>query len=201
MAVTTFHLIRHASYALLGNTLAGRSGDYALNQQGRAEAGALADALSGIPLASVISSPLRRALETAAPIAARAGVNVTIDPDLNEVDFGDWTGAAFESLHHSPDWQAFNCLRSVHAPPGGELMLAVQQRGIAAMMRICARYPDSAVAIISHGDVIKAILALLLGVPLDLFQRIEISPASRSVVRIFPVDVRIEAINLPPAAG
>lgn len=200
VTVTTLHLIRHASYALLGNTLAGRSGDYALTAQGRAEAAALAATVFAGPTAEIVASPLRRARETAAPIAARAGLNVTIDPDLNEVDFGDWTGSTFATLHHRPDWQAFNRLRSLHAPPGGESMLAVQQRGIAAIMRICARCPDGAVAVVSHGDVIKAILAHLLGVPLDLFQRIEIAPASRSVVRIFPMDVRIDAINLPPFA-
>lgn len=197
--MTTLHLIRHGSYDQIGHVLTGRSGSYSLNERGRAEADSLARTLSDVGLVAVFTSPLQRARETALPIATRAGLDVTIDPELNEIDFGDWTGAAFADLHHRPEWQAFNRFRSSRAPPGGESMLAVQQRAVAAMMRICARWPDGNVAVISHADVIRAILAHFLGVPLDLFQRIEVAPASRSIIRIFPADVRIDAINLPAA--
>ncbi len=197
--MTTLHLIRHGSYDQLGQVLTGCSGAYALNEQGRAEAVSLARTLSDVGLVAVFTSPLQRARETASPIAARAELEVMIDPDLSEIEFGDWTGAAFADLHHRPEWQVFNRFRSSRAPPGGESMLAVQQRAVSAMMRICARWPDGNVAVISHADVIKAILAHFLGVPLDLFQRIEVAPASRSIIRIFPADVRIDAINLPAA--
>lgn len=200
MPVTTLHLIRHGSYDALGQVLTGRSGAYSLNEQGRAEAASLARALSGVVLVAVVSSPLQRARETAAPIATRSGLDVTTDPDLNELDFGDWTGSTFVDLHHRPEWQSFNRFRSTCAPPGGESMLVVQQRGLSAVMRLCARWPDGEVAVISHGDVLKAILAHFLGVPLDLFQRIEIAPASRSIVRVFPADVRVDAINLPASS-
>ncbi|MBV9735802.1 MAG: histidine phosphatase family protein, partial [Acidisphaera sp.] len=98
-APTTFHLIRHATYGLIGHTLAGRTPGHALNEAGRAQAAALAASLAGRPIAAVVSSPLERARETAAPIAAGHGLAVSVDGDFNEIDFGEWTGLAFDTLH------------------------------------------------------------------------------------------------------
>lgn len=80
-------------------------------------------------------------------------------------------------------------------------MLTVQFRGLGVLMRLREVWPGREVVVVSHGDVIKAVLAHFLGVSLDLFQRIEIAPASRSVVRLFAADVRVEGVNLPPSAG
>lgn len=200
MPETTFHLIRHASYDLLGRVLAGRTPGHSLNATGRAEATRLAERLSGEGIAAVISSPLERARETAATIAAAAGVSVTIEPDLNEVDFGAWTGAAFEALHHDPEWRLFNRMRSMASVPGGETMLAVQSRAVAAILKLRQQLPGSRIAVVSHGDVIKSLLTYCLGIPLDLFRRIEISPCSRSIVRFGDAELRVDGINLPPGA-
>ena len=193
---TRFHLLRHASYDLLGRVLAGRSGGHSLNAEGRAEAEALADALAGQPIVAIASSPLERARETAAPIAERHGLAIAIDPDLNEIDFGDWTGLAFEALHADGTWRRFNAFRSATPIPGGETMLAAQARALAAVLRLRSAYPTGEVAVVSHGDVIKAVLAHFLATPLDLMRRIEISPASRSVLVLEGADARIEGINL-----
>lgn len=196
-AGTVFHLIRHASYDLLGQVLAGRSPGHALNEIGRQEAVRLADALASRPVVALISSPMQRARETAAPLAARLNLTVAIEPDLDEIDFGDWTSRRFDELHPSPEWQRFNQLRSAAQIPGGETMLAAQARAVAAILRLRKAWPEGEVAIVSHGDIVKALLAYFLGVPLDLFRRIEIAPASRSVLRLDEADVRIEAMNLP----
>jgi probable phosphoglycerate mutase len=196
--MTVFHLIRHGDYSLIGTTLAGRTPGHSLSAAGRAQAEAVAAALADRSLAAVVSSPLERARETAAPIAARAGLEVEIEPALNEIDFGHWTGMAFDTLHAIPAWRAFNGFRSATPIPGGETMLEAQVRGVGLVCRLRAAYPDAELALVSHGDVIKAIVAYFLAVPLDLFRRIEIGPASRSVLTLHETDASVNAVNLPP---
>lgn len=199
-AATTFHLIRHASYDLLGCVLAGRAPGHALNAAGRAEAARLAEALASRKLAAVVASPIERANETARIIAKRQNLDVLTEPDLTEVDFGAWMGMAFAALNADPGWAAFNAFRSTAPTPGGETMAQAQARAIAALVRLAARYPGREVAAVSHGDVVKAVIAHALGAPLDLFHRIEIDPASRSVVALEAGGVRVLGINLPPWA-
>lgn len=194
---TTFHLVRHASYGLLGHVLAGRSPGHALSAAGQAEADALAAILADRPIAAVVSSPLQRARETAAPVAGRHGLDVAIDGDLDEIDFGEWTGWPFSELHADPTWQRFNVFRGSTPIPGGETMLAAQVRALAAILRLRSAYPEAEVVVVSHGDVVKALLAHFLGVPLELMRRIEISPASRSILELYDSDVRITGMNLP----
>ena len=127
MTGTVFHLVRHASHDLLGKVLVGR-GPVSLSEAGRAEARALAAVLADAGLTAVLSSPQERAVETAAPIAARAGLEVAVDPGLAELDLGEWTGARFGTLHDDPRWRAFNVFRGSAPVPGGESMLDVQAR-------------------------------------------------------------------------
>ncbi len=178
--------------------LAGRSPGHSLSEAGRAEARCLAADFAGRTLAAIVSSPLERARETAAAIAERTGLPVEIDPDLIEIDFGDWTGSRFDALHGSAAWRHYNAFRGTACGPGGEAMLDVQARAVAAMVRRREAHPGAELVLVSHADVIKAVLAHFLGAPLDLLQRIEVAPASRSLVRLGADWVRIEAINLPP---
>jgi broad specificity phosphatase PhoE len=201
MNPTTFHLIRHASYDLLGHTLAGRSPGHQLNERGRAQAQALAEELAAYGLAAVVSSPLERTRETAEAIAKPHGLAVEIEPGLTEIDCGEWTGMSFEAMHGDPVWKEFNTFRSTLSPPGGETMLAAQWRAIKVVTRLRERWPGQELVVVTHGDVVKVVLAHFLGVPLELFQRIEILPASRSVVRLFATDVRVDGVNLPPRGG
>lgn len=195
---TTFHLIRHGDYSLLGRVLAGRMTGYSLSETGREQARAIAQALAGRPIAAVVASPLERARETAEPIAEMHHLPVQIEPDVNEIDFGDWTGRTFPDLHATPVWRDFNRFRSTVPIPGGETLHAAQARGLAAIARLRSAHRDGEVVIVSHGDLIKVVVAHFLGVALDLFVRIEVAPASRSSIVVYDGDVRVTGMNLPP---
>ncbi len=195
---TTFHLIRHGDYSQIGRTLAGRTPGHSLNELGQRQAEAVADALAAVPIAAVVSSPMERTRETATPIAACCGVALEIDDGVVEIDFGDWTGRSFESLRAWEGWADFARFRSTAQVPNGESMLAVQARAVAAVVRLRRLHPDGHVAIVSHGDVIKSIVAHFLTIPLDMFRRFDIAPASRSVVAVSDHDAKVLAVNLPP---
>jgi broad specificity phosphatase PhoE len=194
---TLFHLVRHGAYSLLDQALGGRN-PYKLSDEGHIQAGRIAAALSGRPIAATLSSPVQRAMETAEPIAAGLGLTLHIAPDFAEIDFAGWTGAAFTSLHDDPAWHAWNVFRSTAQVPGGEAILGVQTRAVGGLMRIAAAYPDAEVVIVSHADVIKAVLAHFLGAPLDLMRRMEVSPGSISRLLLYAADAKVLAMNLPP---
>jgi broad specificity phosphatase PhoE len=182
--MTTFALIRNAEHGLLGHTIVGRAPGVRLSPEGVRQAEALAERLEGSSIRALYSSPRERARTTAAPIAARLRLEVQIPAELNEIDFGEWTNRTLADLRDVQEWRRFNIFRSGMRIPGGETMVEVQGRMLRLIERLCAIHPGQTVALIGHGDVIKATLAHYLGVPLDLFQRIEISPASISVVRV-----------------
>jgi probable phosphoglycerate mutase len=199
--MTTFALIRHASHALLGQTIVGRAPGARLSPEGAGQAEALAERLQASSIRALYSSPLERARETAALIGARLRLEVQIADELNEIDFGDWTNRTLADLHELEEWRRFNSFRSGSRIPNGESMLEVQDRMLRLLERLCAAHVDQAIAVVSHGDVIKATLAHCLGAPLDLFQRIEISPASVSVLRIERHGPAVLLINGGVAAG
>lgn len=194
--MTLIHLIRHASYDLLGRVLAGRTEGHGLNAVGREEAARVAAVLSARTLAAIATSPLQRARETAEIIAAPHRLEVLEVPGLNEIDFGDWSGTTFEALHRDPAWGLFNRFRATAPIPGGETMLAAQARAVGAAVVLAGRFPEAEIAAVSHGDVIKALIAHALGSPVDFLQRLDIAPASRSVLELGPSSVRVLGVNL-----
>lgn len=193
--MTTFLLIRHASNDTIGKAITGRNAGIHLNPHGLIEAEALAQSLQRLPIAAIYTSPLERARETAAPLARCFDLPLCECEQLNEVHFGEWSGLTFEELHALPEWHRFNRLRSVSAAPGGESMLEVQARVIAFMRSLRDLHAHQTIALVTHSDVIKAALVHFLGTPLDLFQRIEISPASISTVELADSTVRIAGMN------
>jgi len=195
-----FLLIRHASHDLLGRVLAGRMPGVHLNRQGRREALALRDHLRGASIDAIVTSPLERALETAGPIAEALGIEPEIEPALTEMSFGDWTGRTFEELERVPAWKAFNACRSTAPVPAGETMLQTQARAVHALERIrCARSQDVTVAVVSHGDVLRAIVAFHLGLPIDFLHRFEIEPASITTLHVADHGATLLRLNQPPA--
>src|SRR5579883_3133066 len=163
--VTTFYLIRHGEHALLGRVLAGRMPGVPLSERGRAEAGWLAERLAEERIDALYASPIARTRETAAIIAERLRLPVICREDVIELDYGEWTGASFETVRGDPRWQLWSRCRSIATLPGGESMRAVQQRIVAALFDLYVRHPNGRVAIVSHGDVIRAALLFALGMP------------------------------------
>jgi probable phosphomutase (TIGR03848 family) len=183
-SMTTFLLIRHALCDPVGKAIAGRAAGIHLNRVGKEQADRLAVRLEDVAISAVYSSPLERALETAAPFAARKTLPVQVTEGLNEIDFGDWTGRTLAELDRLPEWRAFNSFRSGTRIPGGETMMEVLARATAEVERLQAAHPASTdvVALVSHGDVLRGIVCHALGIAPDLLQRIELSPASVSVL-------------------
>jgi probable phosphoglycerate mutase len=182
--MTTFYLIRHGHVDTVNRLIGGRQPGIHLTPQGRQQAEALAERLAEEPIAHLFSSPLDRTRETARPVAERLSLEVHLADDLLELDFGQWTGCEFHDLQSDPHWKRFNAFRSGTRIPGGETMLEVQSRVVGLMERLRDRHPEEAIALVSHGDVIRSALCYWLAVPLDFFQRIEISLASVSILRV-----------------
>ena len=182
--MTGILFIRHGAHDLLGKVLTGRNYPVALNPVGRRQAEWLAGRISAYRVAALYSSPVERCLETAATISSRLGIPVQRAEALNEVDFGAWSGLEFSKLNADKQWRAFNALRSVNSPPEGETFPALLARELAFCEEIRRRHPGQWIAAVSHADVIKAALAWALGMPADLFGRLEIAPGSLSAVEL-----------------
>ncbi|MEU5694549.1 histidine phosphatase family protein [Actinosynnema sp. NPDC020468] len=187
--MATVILLRHARSTANGSgVLAGRQPGVNLADKGEEQARRLVGRLAGVPVDAVVTSPLDRCRQTLAPLLADRGLEPVVEPDLAEVEYGDWTGRALKELLDEPLWQVVQQHPSAAVFPGGEGLATVQSRAVAAVRahdaRITAEFGPRAVWVAcSHGDVIKALLADALGVHLDGFQRIVVDPASVSVVQ------------------
>jgi len=179
-----FLLVRHGAHALGGGVVAGRSAEAPLSDAGREQARRAARRIGHLPVRAIYSSPVQRAMQTADILAEAMGLPVQLSDSLSEIDYGQWTGRKLDELRTQELWKGWCEFRSGTRVPGGELMSQVQARVVAEMLRLRDRHRGEYVALVSHGDVIKAAVAYFLGVPLDLFQRIEISLASVSAVAL-----------------
>ena len=182
----TVILLRHGrTTANTGGVLAGWTPGVQLDERGQEQVRVVAERLSPVPLAAVVSSPLERCRQTAEAVAARREVTVQEDDRLGEARYGDWTGRAIKDLVKDPMWKVVQQHPSAAVFPGpeGEGLAQTQARAVAAVRSWNATLgPDAVWLACSHGDVIKSILADALGLHLDQFQRIVVDPASVSVV-------------------
>jgi probable phosphomutase (TIGR03848 family) len=186
--VTTVLLVRHGRTAAnAGGLLVGWTAGVSLDDRGHDQAAALAARIAALPLAAVVSSPLQRCVETATVLlTGRQAPALEIDDRLGECRYGDWTGKELRRLARDPLWKVVQAHPSGATFPGpdGESMAAMQARAVAAVRSHNARLgADATWVAVSHGDVIKAIVADALGLHLDLFQRIVVDPCSLSVIR------------------
>lgn len=191
--MNTFFLIRHGATDIMRERIAGRMPDVHLNAVGRAQAEQIAERLAQMPIEAIYSSPLERAQETAQPLCQRLGLFLGRAEGFDEINFGEWTNCAFVELDPQDHWQRFNSLRSLTTPPGGEPMLAVQLRAVHQVEQLRARHRVA--AIVSHGDVIRALIAYFLGLHLDFLHRIEISPASISILELNDCGPQLRLVN------
>jgi broad specificity phosphatase PhoE len=201
MAATVF-LVRHAAHDRVDRILCGRMPGVGLGEAGRAQAEALARRFAaGGGVDAVWTSPLQRARETAEPIAGRLGLPARTSDALCEIDFGDWTGRRFEDLRDDPRWRRWNEARAGGRAPGGESMAEAQARAVGELERARDGHPGGRVVLVSHGDVIKAALAGVLGLSLDAHGRFEISPGSVSALAVWDGGGKVLSMNEAVAAG
>jgi broad specificity phosphatase PhoE len=195
--MTTLLLVRHASHDWLGRGVAGRLHGVALNDQGSREAKELIARLQHRPVHAIYSSPLQRAQETAAPVAAARGLTVVTDDELSEIDFGEWTGLRFDELggNDRERWRTWCEHKATATPPGGEAFTDVQRRIMTRLEHLRRIHPTETVLLFSHGDVIKAAIAGFLGLPLDHVERFEIAPASVSIVETGSDWFQVKLVN------
>ena len=183
--MTQLLLIRHGINDMVGQKrLAGWLPGVHLNDEGRAQAEALAERLRDMPIRTIYCSPLERTRETAEPLARVKELPVEIREGLGEVRYGDWTGKPLEELAKDDLWRVVQVYPSGMRFPGGDSMRAMQARIVNEIEAIAADHPRQIIAIVIHADLIKAALAHYLGVHFDLFQRISVNPASVSVIQL-----------------
>jgi probable phosphomutase (TIGR03848 family) len=219
-AGTLVLLVRHGVTPSTGRVLPGRAPGLHLAEEGRAQAEAVAERLAawaghgnrptppsgregragppptdGPPIAAVYASPLARTRETAAPIARRLGLDVTVSRGLLECDFGDWTGSELKALQKLPEWSTVQRYPSGFRFPGGESFTGMRARLAETVAALCRQHPRQAVVAVSHADPIKAVVADALGTHLDLFQRIVVSPCSVTAISYLPNGPVVLAVN------
>jgi probable phosphomutase (TIGR03848 family) len=178
-------LLRHAhSTANLKNILAGRTPGVLLSRKGEEQSINLIERIGSTRFDAVVVSPIQRCLQTVTPWleAEGRGLIPQVDDDFSEVDYGDWTGKSLAVLRRKKLWSVVQDHPSQMVFPGGESLLAMQSRAVAAFHRVDNLKGKNPRLIVSHGDVIKAIVAHVLGMHLDQFQRLIIDPASITVI-------------------
>jgi probable phosphoglycerate mutase len=177
-------LVRHGTTPTTGKMLPGRAGGLHLSEKGQAQAAAAAEriALLGKPPAAVYASPLERARETAAPIARALGLRVRTAPGLVEVDVGQWTDKPLTRLYRTREWPTVQRWPGGFRFPGGESFAEMSVRAMDAVLGLVTDHPGQTIVAVSHADPIKAIVAASAGVPIDLMQRLVVSPCSISAI-------------------
>lgn len=193
----TIILVRHGENEWSKkNKLAGRIPGVHLNETGHNQAHAVAQRLAALPIKAVYSSPITRCVETAAYIADTHRLSVQYVDEVGEVEYGEWEGKKIKKLAKQPLWRAVQFFPSRARFPKGEALREVQFRAVQAIEEIAARHEKEIVVIVSHADAIRLALAHYLGVHIDLFQRLVISPASASILALSPEGmVRVLRVN------
>jgi broad specificity phosphatase PhoE len=184
--------------------LAGRLPEIHLNKTGLAQAQAAAEALSKMlektPPKAVYSSPLERTMQTALPIASTFGLEVTPRQGLIETDVGEWQGKTVKQLSRLKIWKTVQKNPSVFRFPGGESFAECQCRISQEIQSLTAMHdPKEAVICVSHSDPIKLAVAFFLGLPLDLFQRLGLAPASITALHLSDNGCFLHTLNYIPS--
>src|SRR5262249_16582353 len=162
--------------------LYGQTRGIGLDDRGRAQAEGLVERFVTVRLTAIYSSPLERCVETVEPLARAHRLKIAEGPDLIEMDTGSWTGRTRAQVHRTKRWTTVQRRPSAFRFPGGEGFVEAQRRAVDAVDSIARRHPRGRVAIATHGDIVRLVLAHQLGTPLDDFQRIVADTASVSVV-------------------
>lgn len=181
---STLVLVRHATTAATGKRLGGWTPGVHLDDAGIAQAEATAARLAEVDIAAIYASPLERTQETARILARPHGLRVRTRRGLGEVDYGEWTDTPLGQLRRRKLWPVIQATPSRVTFPGGESIRGAQARAVEATEELAVEHAGATVVAVSHADVIKAVIAHHLGMPLDTFQRLIISPASITVLHL-----------------
>lgn len=197
VAMKTVLLLRHArSTANAAGVLAGRMPGVLLDDVGIAQAGQLADCLKDLPIEFIVHSDLERTKQTVSPLASASGITLREDQRFTECDYGDWSGKELKELSTEPLWKSIQSTPSSVTFPGGEAMVDMQSRAVTAL-NFWVEEATSLFAICSHGDVLKSLVAHAIGLPLDKFQGLHVSPASITVLQWDGTRWTLQALNAP----
>jgi probable phosphoglycerate mutase len=178
---TRLVLVRHAVTAQTGPLLSGRLPGIDLSEKGIGQAEATAQRLAKLPVAHVYASPIERTTQTAKRIAAHHGLDVEPLPGVIEADYGDWTGGKIAELAKTDEWRVVQVAPSRARFPNGETIREMQSRMVGTLDDLVLKHPHETVVVVSHADPIKSAIAHYTGMHLDLFQRVNVSPASVTV--------------------
>lgn len=189
-------LVRHGENEWVRkHRLAGWIEGVHLNENGKKQATQTAARLSNLPLKAIYSSPVERCMETAAYIARPHQLEIMELPEMGEVRYGKWEGKKIGKLAKKPLWQVVQFFPSRMQFPEGETMRGVQTRAVDVLECLSQKHQNEMIVVCSHADVIKLVMAYYLGVHIDLFQRVAISPASVSVIQL-PADGRVRILRV-----
>ncbi len=182
--MTIIVLVRHGENEWVKKgRLAGWLPDVHLNEKGHQQAREAARRLTALPVKALYSSPVTRCLETAEYIGQAFDLEIEPLDGLGEVHYGSWEGKKVKKLAHKPLWRTVQYYPSrMRFPGGGEALREVQFRMVQALEQLHAQHQGETIVAVSHADAIKLVLAYYLGVHIDLFQRITVSPASVSIL-------------------
>ena len=190
----TIYLLRHGhSTANAKSILAGRDVSVSLSPRGIEQAQAVMHELGERKFAKIYSSPMPRCLETLRPLAGKSKLKIEKDGGLIEMEYGDWSGKKLLMLSRKKMWSEIQARPSLVRFPNGESFLEMQGRALESVKSLAI--PGAEILVCSHGDVIKAIVAGLVGLHLDNFQRLSIDPASITVVDLFADSAQIRIMN------
>jgi probable phosphomutase (TIGR03848 family) len=193
-------LIRHGENDFVKtNKLAGRLPGVHLNARGQKQAEGLGEALKDVPIRAVYSSPLERAMETAAPIASPRGLQIIPEPNLMDTDVGKWQGRSWKVLRQMKAWKIVQSAPSRFRFPEGESFPETQLRIVNVLERIVRTHkPQDVIAVVFHADPIKLAISHFLGLPLDRFQRLGCETGSLSVLSIGESGASLVKLNQHP---
>ncbi len=199
-AATTLYLVRHAATAAnlaRPPRLQGRGQDPPLAPEGLAQATSLRQVLAGTDLRACWCSPLRRAVQTAAEVAAPHGLDPQPLEALTECDVGRWEGLSWDEVRHAwpADYARFQADPWSHGYPGGESMRQVHERAAPILDGLLDRHDGLAVLVVSHHVVLRVYLAILLGLPPARVRQVGLANASVSVVVRHGGATRVQAVS------
>jgi broad specificity phosphatase PhoE len=194
-------LVRSATTPQMNSVLLGRTVDRPLDERGEGQARFVAQRLLAVPELIIESSPRRRARHTAGIIASARDSTVRIAPQMDDIDFGSWSGQSFEALATDPQWRRWNKYRGVSRTPAGESIRDVQERVLAHFRKLQQTFDAETVAIVTHVEVIRSVVLLALEAPIDDYARFEFGPASMTKLTVDGPQLRVETVNEQAAAA